>query len=88
MPIEASYADVREVAGGYIVHLGASDNVHDLNRTAEMLFDLCDGKHEANQVVAIVAGIFGLAPGNEDEIRAGPDALRKAGLVTAPTPIG
>ncbi len=78
---QAADLDVHEVPDGYIVYQKEHDRVHYLNKTAAIIFELCDGTHEPDDIVARVAKAFELDPSAHDEIRAGLDSLVKEGLV-------
>ena len=73
--------EVHEVPDGYIVYHGARDNVSYLNKTAAVIFELCDGKLEADDIVARVAKMFELTSSSHDEIRACMGSLIKEGLL-------
>lgn len=81
MVTQAINLDVHEVPDGYIVYQKERDRVHYLNKTAAIIFELCDGKHEPDDIVARVAKVFELGPSAHDEIRAGLDSLVNEGLV-------
>jgi len=83
--VQASYLEVHEVPDGYIVYQNDRDRVHYLNKTAAIIFEFCDGKHEPDDIVARVAKAFELGPSAHDEIRAGLDSLVKEGLVLSPS---
>jgi hypothetical protein len=73
--------DVYEVPDGYIIYHGTRDNVCYLNKTAAIVFEFCDGKRDADDIVARVEKIFDLGASTHDEIRACIDSLTKEGLV-------
>jgi hypothetical protein len=73
--------DVHEVPDGYIVYQGARDNVCYLNKTAAIIFEFCDGKLQADDIVARVAKAFELGASAHEEIRACIDSLVKEGLI-------
>ena len=81
MVTQAINLDVHEVPDGYIVYQKERDRVHYLNKTAAIIFELCDGKHEPDDIVARVAKAFELGPSAHDQIRAGLDSLVNEGLV-------
>jgi hypothetical protein len=78
---QATNLDVHQVPDGYIVYQNESDRVHYLNKTAAIIFEFCDGTHDANDVISRVAKAFELGPSAHDEIRAGLDSLSREGLV-------
>jgi hypothetical protein len=73
--------EVHEMPDGYIVYQGARDNVCYLNKTAAVVFEFCDGRLEADEIVARVAMAFDLGPSVHAEIRACIDSLVKEGLL-------
>lgn len=81
MVTQAINLDVHEVPDGYIVYQKERDRVHYLNKTAAIIFELCDGKHEPDDIVARVAKAFELGPSAHDQIRAGLNSLVNEGLV-------
>jgi hypothetical protein len=78
---QAPNLDVHEVPDGYIVYHGERDNVCYLNKTAAIVFELCDGKLEEQEIVARVARIFDLGASAHEEIQACIDSLVKEGLI-------
>ena len=62
MVTRASNLEVHEVPDGYIVYQQERDRVHYLNTTAAIIFELCDGTHESDDIVARVAKAFELDP--------------------------
>jgi hypothetical protein len=83
--VQATNLDIHEVPDGYIVYQSERDQVHFLNPTAAVIFEFCNGKHETDDIVALVAKAFELGPAAHDEIRAGIESLIKQGLVLSPS---
>jgi hypothetical protein len=81
----AADLEVHEVPDGYIVYQTARDNVCYLNSTAAIVFEFCDGKLEAQDIVARVAKIFDLGASAYPEIRGCIDSLVKEGLIQSDT---
>jgi hypothetical protein len=73
--------EVHEMPDGYIVYQGARDNVCYLNKTAAIVFEFCDGRLAADEIVARVAKVFDLGPSTHAEIRTCIDSLVKEGLI-------
>jgi Coenzyme PQQ synthesis protein D (PqqD) len=73
--------EVHEVPDGYIVYQGNRDNVYYLNNTAAVVFEFCDGKRDAEDIVGRVAKIYDLAGSADKEIRDCVDTLVKQGLI-------
>lgn len=85
VPIQANNLEVHEVPDGYIVYQSEQDRVHYLNKTAAIIFELCDGTREREDVVTRVAKAFELGQSAHDEIRAGLESLIKEGLILLPS---
>jgi hypothetical protein len=73
--------EVHEVPDGYIVYQKQQDRVHYLNTTAAVIFEFCDGKHHREDVVKLVARLYGLDPSGYDDIRATLDSLIQECLI-------
>ena len=73
--------EVNEVPDGYIVYQTARDRVHYLNKTAAIIFEFCDGKRDATDIVARVAAAFDLAEDGRGEVVACLKSLIDEGLV-------
>jgi hypothetical protein len=71
--------DVNEVPDGYIIYQTAADRVHYLNNNAAVVFELCDGARDADDIVSRVKKMFEGAA--DDEIEACIQNLLKEGLV-------
>jgi hypothetical protein len=79
---QADNLEINEVPDGYIIYQSARDRVHYLNKTAAIVFELCDGKLDAQAIVGRVVQAFELGGSSEqDEIMACLDSLIKEGLV-------
>jgi hypothetical protein len=73
--------EVNEVPDGYIVYQTSRDRVHYLNKTAAIIFELCDGRRDVDDVVSRTAQAFELDQASHVEIRTCLDSLIKEGLV-------
>ena len=79
---QADKLEINEVPDGYIIYQSARDRVHYLNKTAAVVFELCNGKLDAQAIVGRVVQAFELGGSSEhDEIMACLDSLIKEGLV-------
>jgi hypothetical protein len=83
--LQASNLDVHEVPDGYIIYQTEQDRVHYLNKSAAVIFELCDGKRDADEIVALVADAFELDSSMTDEIRSGLASLVDQGLILSPS---
>jgi Coenzyme PQQ synthesis protein D (PqqD) len=79
--VRADGLDVNEVPDGYVIYQIEADRVHYLNKTAAMVFELCDGARGADDIVARLGKMFELAGTANGEIEACLQALLKEGLV-------
>jgi hypothetical protein len=73
--------EVNEVPDGYVIYETARDRVHYLNKTAAIIFELCDGDRDADDIVARVKLLFDLDSSADAEIRGAIASLLKEGLV-------
>ncbi|MGZ4883638.1 MAG: PqqD family peptide modification chaperone [Halobacteriota archaeon] len=72
---------ISEVRDGYIIYQSACDRVHYLNKTAAIVFELCDGKVSMRDVICSVADLFELDDTHDEEIKNCIDSLLREGLV-------
>ncbi len=79
--VRAEGLDVNEVPDGYVIYQTAADRVHYLNKTAAIVFELCDGARGAADIVARVARCSSLNGKADTEIEACIQSLLKEGLV-------
>ena len=79
--VRAEGLDVNEVPDGYVIYHTAADRVHYLNKTAAIVFELCDGARGASDIVARVGQMFELHGKADSEIEACIQSLLKEGLV-------
>ena len=73
--------EVHELQGGYVIYQGAQDRVHYLNRTAAVIFELCDGISDADGIVARFGQLFEPEGSTDNGVRGCLDPLLKEGLV-------
>lgn len=59
-PTTADGLDVHAAKDGLVVYVSGTDMVHHLNRTAGVIFGLCDGTRDAAAIAAELAALFGL----------------------------
>jgi hypothetical protein len=79
--VRAEGLDVNEVPDGYVIYQTAADRVHYLNKTASIVFELCDGARGADDIVARVSKLFEVEGTADSEIEACVQSLLKEGLV-------
>lgn len=81
-PITAKGLDAHESEDGLVVYAEATDTVHHLNKTAAVIFGLCDGTRDAEAIAAELATLFELDEPPLDEAVACLADLVARGLVT------
>jgi PqqD family protein of HPr-rel-A system len=83
----ADLLQIHPVANGYVVRHPATGAVHHLNDTAALLFELCDGRSTADEVIGTVRKLYGLSAGALRTVRQGLGELRHHGLVVGASPV-
>lgn len=78
---QVSGLEIHEVPDGYVVYQAEQDRVHYLNETAVVIFELCNGKLDADGIVTRIEDAYGLDASSRNDIRAGIESLTKEGLV-------
>jgi len=78
--VRAEGLDVNEVPDGYVIYQTAADRVHYLNKTAAIVFELCDGRG-AEDIIARVSQMFEVEGTADGDIEACIQSLLKEGLV-------
>jgi hypothetical protein len=79
--VRAEGLDVNEVPDGYVIYQTEADRVHYLNKTAAIVFELCDGARGTDDIVARVSKMFEMEGTAHGEIEACVQSLLKEGLV-------
>jgi hypothetical protein len=79
--MQARNLEIHEVPDGYIVYQKDQERVHYLNKTAAVIFELCNGTQQPQDIVEQVAKIYALDPSAYDEISASLDLLVQQGLI-------
>jgi hypothetical protein len=69
-PKIADGLEVHEADEGLIVYQEATDRVHHLNKTAAVIFELCDGTRTDKAIAEVVGEVFGLNEPPEPETMA------------------
>jgi len=80
-PRHVSEVEINPVADGYVLYQPSRDRVHFLNATAVVVYELCTGKHTADEIAAMVQQAYELAATPTAEVAACLDNLRQEGLV-------
>lgn len=79
--VRADNLNINDLADGYVIYQGARDRVHYLNKTAAIVFELCDGDLGIDNIIRSVADLFKLDETHDEEIRNCIESLLKEGLV-------
>lgn len=82
-PRKVESLEVNEADDGLVVYDASRDQVHHLNPSAAVIFDLCDGVRDADEIAAALAEVYGLAAPPVADTRAGLDELAARGLIHA-----
>jgi hypothetical protein len=80
-PATVQGLDVHEADDGLVVYVAATDTVHHLNKTAGVIFGLCDGTRDSAAIATEVAELFDLGEIPLDETVACLSDLGARGLV-------
>jgi hypothetical protein len=80
-PEPASGLDVHEVEDGLVIYDLATGRVHYLNVTASLVFALCTGEHNDDQIVELLRMVWKLPEPPEAEARACLAQLRGEGVI-------
>jgi hypothetical protein len=79
--VTAGGLDVQEAEDGLVVYVAATDTVHHLNKTAGVIFGLCDGTRDSQAIAVELASLFGLGEPPLEEAAACLSELVASGLV-------
>jgi hypothetical protein len=80
-PEPAPELDVHEVEDGLVVYDLTNDRVHYLNPTASLVFALCDGEHDVEEIAEMVRAAWELPDRPEAEVLACLEQLRDEGVI-------
>lgn len=83
LPRKAEGLDLHEVKDGFIIYAAGNDRVHHLNPVAALIFELCDGTRDAEQVAVAVARAFELEAPPIGEVRESIRSLLEEDVLTA-----
>jgi PqqD family protein of HPr-rel-A system len=81
-PRKAEPLEVNEADDGLVVYDPERDQVHHLNASAAVIFDLCDGSRSVEEIAAVLADVYALPAPPLSEAQAGLDDLAERGLIT------
>ena len=80
-PLRVGGIEVTELAEGLMVRPAGSPAAQQLNNTASVILELCDGHRTVNQIAAALAEAFGLDADPLAEVTACVAGLRSAGIL-------
>jgi hypothetical protein len=83
-PRRAADADVTELDQGLLVRSAGPGTAHQLNNTAAVIWDLCDGHRTVPQIASDLASAFGLDRHPLAEVTAAITGFRYAGILAEP----
>ncbi|HXW44720.1 MAG TPA: PqqD family protein [Streptosporangiaceae bacterium] len=89
-PVRAAALDINPVDDGYVVYDPGADLVHYLNHTAAIVLELCTGRDTADEIAALLSGVFESVPDVHAAVIECIAQLRGLGLVQpgpAPQPL-
>jgi hypothetical protein len=66
-PRKAEALEINEADDGLVVYDPTHDQVHHLNPSASMIFDLCDGTRDADAIAEVLAEAYELAAPPRDD---------------------
>jgi hypothetical protein len=81
LPRKAAELEVNEADDGLVVYDPVHDMVHHLNPTAATIFELCDGRRDADAIAVILAEVYGLDAPPHDQALAGLTELAHRNLI-------
>ncbi len=81
VPKRADGLEVNDLPDGYIVYQQETDRVHYLNRTAVLVFEMCDGHLAAGAIVDALKNAYDLTTAPTDEVESCLTKLRDEGLI-------
>ena len=80
-PVRAAGIEVVELADGLMVRQAEPPRVHQLNNTASMVLESCDGQRTVAEIAEVLAEVFGLETPPLTEAAACVEGLRRAGVL-------
>jgi hypothetical protein len=83
-PIRSDGLEVDEAEDGLVVYDPREDMVHHLNPSASVIFDLCDGSRDAEEIAALLGTVYELVSPPREEALAGLRELAERKLISWP----
>jgi Coenzyme PQQ synthesis protein D (PqqD) len=69
-PSRCEGLEVNQVADGLVVYQAAPEQVHYLNNTSAVIFELCEGHRSIEEIAEQVQDVFSLPAPPVDEVKA------------------
>jgi len=85
-PLRAPGLEINEGADGFLVFQPDRDRLHNLNASALLVLESCDGTRRVGDLPALIADAFGLAAPPTDDVAACVANLLREGLLVAASP--
>jgi hypothetical protein len=80
-PRRAESLEINEADDGLVVYDPTEDQVHHLNESASIIFDLCDGTRDPEAIAEILGEAYDLAAPPRDDAIAGLEDLANRKLI-------
>jgi hypothetical protein len=80
-PRKADSLEINEAEDGLVVYDPVHDMVHHLNPSASLIFDLCDGTRDADEIARVVAEAWNLDAPPTDVVHSGLGELAELKLI-------
>lgn len=79
--LKAEGYDVIEVEDGFVINDGTREQVHFMNATGAIVYELCDGRTSVENIVQFIDQTFSLKASSSSDVSACLNALADKGLV-------
>jgi hypothetical protein len=80
-PTRREGLEIEEADDGLVVFDPRDDMVHHLNPTAAIIFDLCDGSRDSEEIAQLLAEVYELSEPAREDALAGLRGLVERGLI-------
>ncbi|HZB97277.1 MAG TPA: PqqD family protein [Candidatus Sulfotelmatobacter sp.] len=80
-PLRVEGIEINPIPEGYVVYDPERDRVHELNHTAALVLELCNGENTSEDIVRVLQTVYELGEPPESGARECIDQLRAEGLV-------
>jgi PqqD family protein of HPr-rel-A system len=80
-PRQAAGLEPHEVDDGLVVYQAATGRVHYLNPSASVVFELCTGEHDEDEIAELVGAAWDLPEPPREEVQRCLEELRGEGVI-------